>query len=193
MNLSHSNLSGSLAFKIPVAALVNYLCLEFFQDADGWLSANRFIPFINVYAGVAFLTILLIGASGAVAIFIATLFRIIVNLGDFTSLLQYVHFSPAANWLIYSVSVFGGIAVQYLALKGCLYLSGLSSTLQGLCRAQLLILSCVFSIVYTLSTAAMLDGLDGIALSTVSQATVGNFLGIISTLVIVKLIGFLRR
>ena len=180
MNLSHSNLSGSLAFKIPVAALVNYLCLEFFQDADGWRSANRFIPFINVYAGVAFLTILLIGASGAVAIFIA-------------NLLQYVHFSPAANWLIYSVSVFGGIAVQYLALKGCLYLSGLSSTLQGLCRAQLLILSCVFSIVYTLSTAAMLDGLDGIALSTASQATVGNFLGIILTLVIVKLIAFLRR
>jgi len=180
VNLSNSKLSGSLAFKIPVAALVNYLCLSFFLYADGWLSANRFIPSVNVYAGVAFLTILLIGASGAVAIFIAFL-------------LQYVHFVPTANWLIFSAYVFGGIAVQYSVLKGCLYLSGLSSTLQGLSRTQLLILSCVFSIVYTLSTAAMLDGLDGIALSTVSLATVGNFLGIVLMLVIVKLIGSLRR
>ena len=169
-----------LLFKISFATLVNYGCLLIFQSADGWLGTQRAIPYLHVTAGVTFLTILLLGAAGALSTFLAIV-------------LQHAQLYDSNEWLIFFAYASASVVLQYAVIKVCLYMFGLAPTLEGLSHFHLIALSVIFSVTYTLTTTFILHELRNIVLPTIAQTAFGDFLGIITCFGILKLLGSLRK
>lgn len=179
MHLTDITFGIVLSLKIAVAMLLNYLCLLVFQYPEGSLSFEIGVFYANFHVGVAFLTILLLGSAGVVAIFFAFVW-------------QFFQLTHANSWFGYCVFALLATGLQYSVIRVFLYLHGISSTLKGLDLKQLITLSCIFSITYTLSMTLMPNDLQNIV-PTVSQTVLRNLLGIFSIVAILKLINVLSK
>jgi fluoride ion exporter CrcB/FEX len=163
-----------------LATLLNYFCLLFVQSIDSWLNFQRAILYINIATGVAFLTILLLGAIGALGTFLALT-------------LQYAQLYNSNDWLVFVSYASASIALQYAMIKVCLYVLGLAPRLHGLSHYHLLVLSVIFSVTYTLSTTFILQELPHVPPRTLAQAGVADWMGIITCFALLKLLGVLRK
>ena len=179
MRLTDITFGTVLTLKIAIAMLLNHLCLLVFHYPEGSLSPEIGVLYANVHVGVAFLTMLLLGAAGAAASFFATLW-------------QFVYSTHGNSSLEYFVFALLATGLQYSVLRVFLHMHGVSSTLRGLDLKHLVTLSCIFSMTYTLSMALMQDDLQNIV-PTISQTALRNLLGIFSMVAVLKLISVLSK
>ena len=165
--------------KVSGAALLNYVSLLLVQLTDSWSGQAGAAPFVDISAGVAFVTILLLGLTGAIATLIALL-------------TQYVQIDGTygLTFVVYALSC---VILQYTVIKLCLIAFGLDSALQGLTHLQLLVISAIFSVIYTLSDTFILQQLHQFETRPVAQQAVGDFLGIITCFLLLKLVVLLRK
>ena len=175
-----SELRSASVLKVPLAILINYIPLFVFHSAEGSFLAERPTPYIHLSAGIAFLTILLLGSAGAAATFIA-------------AVLHFAQIPPDVDWNIFFQRALVSIVLQYMALKICLRLLGMSSRLRGLSFLELITLSAIFSIAYTLSTVFLVYELRENVLLATTHAALSDFLGVLSCLGIIKLVSAVRK
>lgn len=165
--------SANHVFKLVVATSLNYLSLSVVRYSEGGFQPDTGILYVNIYAGVAFLTILLLGAAGAVACGTAVL-------------LHFAQLTAITNWFVFLSLVPLTTGLQYLVIRVFLYRYGLSSTLRGLNLRNLLTLGCMFSITSALSMALIQDNLRNIVAMVVINTAFHNFLGVVLTLLTLK-------
>ena len=160
-------------FKLVVATSLNYLCLWVVPYPEVWFHPDTGILYANIHAGVAFLTILLLGAAGAVAYGTAVL-------------LYFAQITAITNWFVFLSFVPFTTGLQYLVIRVFLYRYGLSPTLRGLNLRNLLTLGCMFSTTYALSMALIQDNLRNIVAMVVINTAFTNFLGVVLILLTLK-------
>lgn len=166
--------------KVSGAALLNYVSLLLVRLTESWPGQSYSTALVDISAGVAFVTILLLGITGAIATLLALL-------------TQYVQLD-GASWLTFVAYAFSCVFMQYLVIKISLALFGLGSTLNGLTHVQLLLISAVFSVTYTLTDTFILQQIwHYFGAKTIAQQALGDFLGIITCFLILKLVVLLRR
>lgn len=163
--------------KISLAGLFNYLFGLMLVLSDNWFAVKDGFSFTHLSAGVSFLTILLLGALGAGASFIAVA-------------LQPTQLASDSTQLILLIEIMICSAVQYAAVKLSILYCGLSTDLNGITRKQLFLTSLVFSAVYTLSNYYLLR--KGLSVSLLHLA-VADALGILSLILIIYLANKLRK
>lgn len=166
-------------FKLAVATSLNYLCLWVVRYPEGWFHPDTGILYANIHAGVAFLTILLLGAAGAVAC--GTAF-----------LLHFAQLTAITNWFGFFSVILLATGSQYLVIRVVQYRYGLSSTLRGLNLRNLLTLGCIFSLTFALSMALIQDDLQNIVPMVVRTA-IHNYLGVLLVLLTLKAASKLGR
>lgn len=168
-----------LVGKILGAALINYASLFLVQLTDTWMVKVNATPFIDLSAGVAFLTILLLGTAGAIATLIALV-------------AQYVNID-GAYWITFLAYAMSCVLIQYAVIKISLFVLGLSAELKGMTHLQLLLISAIFSVTYTLSDTFVLQQLHFFDARPIEQQALSDFLGIITCFMILKLVVLIRR
>jgi hypothetical protein len=124
--------------KISLATVFNYSFCLVLAASDRWLTLQDSFSLYTLSAGAAFFTMLLLGASGASASFLAFA-------------LQPTPFESTSTGLGLVLEIMLCVAVQYASIKLSILCFGLSSNLNGLTRKQLLLTTLIFSTAYTLS------------------------------------------
>lgn len=168
-----------IVFKFTSVVLVNYISLILAQVSDTWLIQTTPIAFLDISAGVAFVTILLLGISGATATLIALM-------------LQYYQVD-GGSWFTFTAYALSSVLLQLAVIHTCLRLLGVSRELNGLNHLQLLALSVGFSVTYTASDTFILQQLHHFSSRTASQQAIGDFLGIITCFACIKLLVLIRK
>ncbi len=180
MDTSNSAFDFSrIVFKFTSVVLVNYVSLILSQISDTWLTQTTPIAFLDISAGVAFVTILLLGVAGATATLIALM-------------LQYYQMD-GGNWFTFTAYALSSVLLQLAVIHASLRLLGVGRALNGLNHLQLLTLSIVFSVAYTASDTFILQQLHHFSARTASQQAIGDFLGIITCFACIKLVVLVRK
>jgi hypothetical protein len=158
---------------------LNYISLLLVQPSDAWLTQTTGAAFVDISAGIAFVTILLLGVAGAFATWVALM-------------LQYYQFD-GGSWLTFTAYALSSVSLQLAVIYVGLRLFGVGRALNGLTHLQLLTLSAVFSVAYTTTDAFVLQHLHPFSTKTLSQHAIGDFFGIIACFVCIKLVVSVHR
>lgn len=180
MSLSSIDQSSGveLVLKFTVATALNYIWLVF-QYSASWLGPQTDALSVDVHAGIAFLTILLLGATGAAASGIA--------IG-----LQFAQINPVNNWFNFCTLVLLSTVLQYVVVRIYLHLSDVGTTLRRLRLRHLLVLGFIFSADYTIAKALIEIDLQKIG-PTFLQNMLNNLLGILVVLFLLRLTAALSK
>ena len=163
--------------KISLAVLFNYVFCLVLAASDKWFALQESFSLSHLNAGASFLTMLLLGALGASASFIALALQPTQLQGTSTGL-----------GLVFEVMLCS--AIQYAAIKLSIMYFGLRSNLNGLTRKQLLLTSVIFSTTYTLSNYYLLRKGSSISLF---HSAIADALGIFSFFFIIYLANKLHK
>ena len=163
--------------KISLATVLNYSFCLGLAASDKWLALQDSFSLYNLSAGAAFFTMLLLGASGASASFLAFA-------------LQPTPFESTSTGLGFVLEVMLCVAVQYASIKLSILCFGLSSNLNGLTRKQLLLTTLIFSTAYTLSNYYLArKGLQ----TSLFESAIANLLGIFGFMFMIYLANKLHK
>lgn len=142
----------------------------------GYLNADLEI---NLAAGIAFVTILLFGLSGALGVCLALV-------------AQYVQVGKADVLVIIPLTLLC-VFLQYITIQICLKLLGVGTGLKGFTHAQLMSVSVVFIIMFACSNTFLLQRLRYDEVYPFQYQILSDFIGIVICLVILRSFVWLYR